>query len=263
MQTDAKQRLSQEGFTNDEVELVLKRAAELQNRVEAQGSLVDQNILEESAEEAGIQREYIEQAIQQLRAEREEQAVRRASQRRTVTIVGIIVAVFLVILVWFSHSTLNRRLAAVEEKRAQLENVLQRRYDLIPNLIAVAKASAVHEKEVITSLGALHEEISRAGSFDQKQALEAKLSDAVTELMTVLRADPQASATVVFVRLSDEMAGAENRISVERKRYNEAIAAYNRTARSFPIFLVRPLLGFPKPQAYFHASEEAKKVPTF
>ena len=77
--TDARQQLSEEGFTSDEVESVLRRAAELQNRVEAQGNLVDQNILEESAEEAGIQREYIEQAIQQLRAEREEQAARRAA----------------------------------------------------------------------------------------------------------------------------------------------------------------------------------------
>jgi LemA protein len=81
--------------------------------------------------------------------------------------------------------------------------------------------------------------------------------------MTMLRADPQASATAVFIRLSDEMAGAENRMAVERKRYNEAVAAYNRTARGFPAFLLRPVLGFPRQHVYFHVSEEAKQAPIF
>ena len=81
--------------------------------------------------------------------------------------------------------------------------------------------------------------------------------------MAMLRADPRASATAVFIRLSDEMAGAENRMAVERKRYNEAVAAYNRTARGFPAFLLRPVLGFPRQHAYFYVSDEAKQAPTF
>jgi LemA protein len=82
-------------------------------------------------------------------------------------------------------------------------------------------------------------------------------------LMTMLRADPQASATAVFIRLSDEMAGAENRMAVERKRYIDAVAAYNRTAHGLPAFLLRPVLGFPRQHAYFHVSDEAKQAPTF
>jgi LemA protein len=260
---DARQELSHEGFTSDEVEEILRRASELQSQVERREDMVDQNILEASAEEAGIRREFIEQAIQQLREERQRQTARRASQRRIATIAGVLAAVFVVSLAWFSHSVLNRRLADVEEKQAQLENVLQRRYDLIPNLIALAKASALHEKEVVASLGRLHEALSQTDSLEQKQTLEAKLGEAVGELMSLLRADPQASSTVVFVRLSDEMSGAENRIAVERKRYNEAVAAYNRTARSFPIALVRPLLGLPKAQAYFQTSAEARRAPRF
>jgi LemA protein len=169
------------------------------------------------------------------------------------------VAVFLTLAAFVSHRAFNTRLADVEATQAQLDNVLQRRHDLIPNLMAVAKASAAQEKDLIASLGALYQEIPRAQSLEQKQVLEAQLSDTVKHLMTMLRADPQASATAIFIRLSDEMAGAENRMAVERKRYNDAVAAYNRTARGFPAFLLRPFLGFPRQHVYFQVSDEANR----
>jgi LemA protein len=81
--------------------------------------------------------------------------------------------------------------------------------------------------------------------------------------MTMLRVDQQVSTTALFIRLSDEMAGAENRMAVERKRYNDAVAAYNRTARGFPAFLLRPVLGLPRQLVYFHVSDEAKQAPIF
>jgi LemA protein len=177
--------------------------------------------------------------------------------------VAIAVAVCLALAALLSHRAFNARLADVEATQAQLDNVLQRRHDLIPNLMAIAKASAAQEQDLIASLGTLYQEIPRAQSLEQKQALEAQLSDTVKPLMAMLRADPQASATAVFIRLSDEMAGAENRMAVERKRYNEAVAAYNRTARGFPAFLLRPVLGFPRQHVYFHVADEAKQVPTF
>jgi LemA protein len=174
-----------------------------------------------------------------------------------------LVVLGLALAAFFSHRALNARLTDVEVKQAQLDNVLQRRHDLIPNLIAVAKASAAQEQELIASLGRLYQEIPRAPSPQQRQALEAQLNVAVEKLMSTLRADPQASSTAVFMRLSDEMAGAENRIAVERMRYNEAVAAYNRAARGFPVFLLRPLLGFPRQYAYVQVPAEAKQVPTF
>jgi LemA protein len=173
------------------------------------------------------------------------------------------VAVFLALAASVSHRVFNVRLAEVEATQAQLDNVLQRRHDLIPNLMAVAKASAAQEKDLIAALGTLYQEISRAHSLEQKQVLEAQLSDMIKHLMTMLRADLHASATAVFIRLSDEMAGAENRMAVERKRYHDAVAAYNRTARGFPAFLLRPVLGFPRQRAYFQVSDEAKQAPIF
>lgn len=148
-------------------------------------------------------------------------------------------------------------------KRAQVGNVLQRRHDLIPNLIALTKASAAHEKELLTSLVRLEEKSAKAKSFGEKQAAEAALGAAAREVLVKLRADPSISATGVFARLSDGMAGAENRIAVERKRYNEAVFAYNRSAGSFPVLLLRPLLGFPWNEPYIQVSAQAKKAPEF
>jgi LemA protein len=258
-----KEQLAHEGFTDKEAEEIFLRAADLQNQAEQLGERMSREVLEDSAAGAGIRREFVEQAIQQWKAERTEQAARRTAQRRAGSAIAIFVVAFLAIAAFFSHRALNARLADVEVRQAQLDNVLQRRHDLIPNLIAVAKASAAQEKELIASVGRLYQDIRRTPSLEQKQALEAQLSAAVEKLMTTLRADPQTSSTAVFMRLSDEMAGAENRIAVERKRYNEAVAAYNHTARGFPVFLLRPVLGFPQQQVYFEVSEEAKQAPTF
>jgi LemA protein len=258
-----REQLAHEGFTDQEAEAIFRRAAELQSQAEQLDARLPRVVVDESAAAVGIPHEFVEQAIEQLQAERTAQAMRRTARRRTGSAVAIGVAVFLALAAFVSHRAFNARLADVEATQAQLDNVLQRRHDLIPNLMAVAKASAAQEKDLIDSLGTLYQELPRAHSLEQKQALEAQLSDTVKQLMTMLRADPQASATAVFIRLSDEMAGAENRMAVERKRYNDAVAAYNRTARGFPAFLLRPVLGFPRQHVYFHVSDEAKQAPTF
>jgi len=151
----------------------------------------------------------------------------------------------------------------VGAKRAQLENVLQRRHDLIPNLIAVAKASAMHDEKLIASIGLTIKEISESKQFEDKQKLENELNSSIQQLMTAMQIDPTTSSTPIFIRLSDEMAGAENRISVERKRYNEAVSIYNNLAGSFPNVLLRSILGFPKNIAYFPVSDDAKQAPKF
>jgi LemA protein len=258
-----REQLAHEGFTDQEAEAIFRRAAELQSQAEQLGTRLPRVVVDESAAAVGIPHEFVEQAIQQLQEERTAQLARRAARRRMGGAVVIGVAVCLMLAAFVSHRAFNTRLADVEATRAQLDNVLQRRHDLLPNLMAAAKASTAHEKDLIATLGTLYQELPRAHSLGQKQVLEARLSDTVKPLMTMLRADPEASSTAVFIRLSDEMAGAENRMAVERKRYNDAVAAYNRTARGFPAFLLRPVLGFPRQHGYFHVSEEAKQAPTF
>jgi LemA protein len=258
-----REQLAHEGFTDQEAEAIFRRAAALQRQAEQLDTRLPRVVVDESAAAVGIPREFVEQAIQQLQAERTARFARRAARRRVGSAVAIGVAVFLTLAAFVSHRAFNARLADVEATQAQLDNVLQRRHDLIPNLMAVAKASAAQEQDLIAALGTLYQALPRAHSFAQKQVLEAQLSDTVTPLMTLLRADPEASATAVFLRLSDELAGAENRMAVERKRYHDAVAAYNRTARSFPAFLLRPVLGFPRQHAYFHVADAAKQAPTF
>ncbi len=260
---DARQQLSQEGFSDAEADAIIRRAVELQQRSGPGSDRMDAAALEAGAEAVGVQREFVQEAIRELRAERARAAAHRARRTRTLRLVGAVVAAFLILSALFSHRALNASLAEVEAKRAQLENVLQRRHDLIPNLIAVTRASAAHEKELAASLSGLVEQARSARGFEERLALEQQLSDGVQEVLNALRSDPQASSTALFIRLSDEMAGAENRIAVERKRYNEAAAAYTRTARGFPTFVVRPLLGFPASQPYFQAAEEAHQVPVF
>jgi len=224
---------------------------------------IDRSDLEAGAAEVGISRELVQQAIKELRDERVQEEAKR-KKRRTISItVGIIAAIVIILSLFSTHRSLNSKLADVEAKKAQLDNVLQRRHDLIPNLISMAKASAEHEGNLIVSLSDLLQDVEKTEKFEERQAIEQKLDDSIQQLMSVMQINPETSSTTMFIRLSDEMAGAENRIAVERKRYNEAVASYNKTARGFPTSIFRPFLGFSGKISYLQTSEEAKTPPKF
>ncbi len=258
---DPKKALQNEGFTRREVDLILEKAVALQREAEERDFLERDELLE-GAEDAGIRREFIEEAIRQMRETLRVEKAARAQKLRLYKFGGIGAAVLLALLFFYAHSTLNARLSEVEKSRAQLENVLQRRHDLLPNLVSLAKAAAAHEQELIASIARYQDEIQSTDDFTLRQAWEEKLGAAMQELLGALR-NTADGGTGMFARLSDEMAGAENRIAVERKRYNEAVAAYNRTARGFFVSLVRPFLGFPKQIPYFAAGEGAHKAPRY
>lgn len=241
--TDSKERLSQQGFTEAEVDAILQRAAELQSRAEQTQERLSPQALKAGAGAVGISEEFVEQAIRELKAEREQQALRRAARRRTLIFTGLIMGAFLLLSALYSHGRLSSRLADVEQRRAQLENVLQSRQDKLRSLIPLAQESASVERGLLTSLEGLIEQLQQARTLEERQALEEKLSEAARRLGTVLAS------------FRDEIAGAENRITVERQRYNEAVASYNRTARSFPILLIRPLLGFPARLPFFQQQD--------
>jgi len=143
---------------------------------------------------------------------------------------------------------------------AQVENQLQRRNDLIPNLIEVTKGYAAHEKEIFERVADARAKLMSAGSRDEKIDAAGELSGALGRLLAIAERYPDLKANQQFARLSDELAGTENRIAVERMRYNEAVRAYNSAIKSFPTVLYANAFGF-QPQKYFEAPEEAKKVP--
>ncbi len=260
---DIRQKLSQEKYKDKEVETILEKAAKLQQEADAEKQNVSRSDLEAGAEEVGISQEFIDKAIQELQTEREQNIRRKKKVWLAIGIPAVILAFIIIIMAISTHNTLNNQMSMVEAKRAQLENVLQRRHDLIPNLIAVAKASAMHDEKLIESISSTISKINESKQFEDKQKLENELNSSIQQLMTAMQTDPTTSSTSIFIRLSDEMAGAENRISVERKRYNEAVSIYNNLAGSFPNVLLRSILGFPKNIQYFQVSDDAKQIPKF
>jgi LemA protein len=149
---------------------------------------------------------------------------------------------------------------AIDAAWAQVENQLQRRNDLIPNLVEVTKGYAAHEKEIFETVAQARAKMLAAGNRGQTIAAAGELSSALSRLLAISERYPDLKANAQFARLSDELAGTENRIATERRRYNEEVRAYNTLVRSFPTLLTAKLLGF-TPEEYFEAPEEAQRVP--
>ena len=154
--------------------------------------------------------------------------------------------------------TLNE---SIEGSWAQVENVLQRRYDLIPNLVNTVKGYAKHEKSLLEEVTRLRSQWGAAKSADQKIAASQGLEGALSRLMVVVERYPDLKANQNFLKLQDELAGTENRIAVERMRYNEVVRSYNITTRRFPSNIIAGMFGFEKKDVYFEAAEGAKAVP--
>jgi LemA protein len=143
---------------------------------------------------------------------------------------------------------------------AQVENQLQRRNDLIPNLVEVTKGYAAHEREIFTAVAEARSRLIAAGSRGEKIAAAESLGSALSRLLAIAERYPDLKANTQFARLSDELAGTENRIATERRRYNETVREYNTYVKRFPQLLTARAFGF-APEAYFEAPQEAQKAP--
>ncbi len=143
---------------------------------------------------------------------------------------------------------------------AQVENQLQRRNDLIPNLVEVTKGYAAHERDIFTKIADARAKLIASGSREDKIAAANEMTGALGRLLAIAERYPDLKANTQFARLSDELAGTENRISVERMRYNDAVREYNAYVKSIPVVLYAKALGFTE-QKYFEAPPEARQVP--
>ncbi len=150
---------------------------------------------------------------------------------------------------------------AVDAGWAQVENVLQRRYDLIPNLVNTVKGFAKQEQAVLTEVTALRSQWAKAGTVSEKAQAATGLEAALGRLMVISERYPELKSNVNFLRLQDELAGTENRVSVERRRYNETVQNYNTAIRKFPAVLIANNFGFEKRDAYFEAVSDAETAP--
>lgn len=175
-----------------------------------------------------------------------------------------VLAVLGVILVAVGFGSYNR-IATLDEQVnsswAQVETVLQRRYDLIPNLVNTVKGYAKQEQNVLTEVTRLRSQWGEAKTVEEKANVASRMEGALGRLMVVIERYPDLKSNQNFLALQDELSGTENRIAVERRRYNEAVQAYNTAIRRFPSNLVANLTGFKRRDAYFKAEEGAQRAP--
>ena len=148
----------------------------------------------------------------------------------------------------------------IKAKWAQVENQLQRRADLIPNLVETVKGFAAQERTILEAIANARARMAGAGSVQDRIAASNELSSVLSRLLVVVENYPQLKSDVTFIRLMDELAGTENRLSVERKRYNDAVQVYNVAIRRFPDTLIASTFGF-KEQPFFEVPEAARQAP--
>lgn len=185
--------------------------------------------------------------------------------------IAIIVVLFIVGYSWVkgTYNTMVTQDEGVKTAWSQVENQYQRRMDLIPNLVNTVKGYASHEKETLEGVISARAEATKTTidpsnlneeSMKKFQAAQGELSSALSRLMVVLERYPDLKANQNFSELQAQLEGTENRISVERKRFNETAQAYNTYIRSFPTNVLAGMFGF-QPKAYFSAESGAEKAP--
>jgi LemA protein len=144
---------------------------------------------------------------------------------------------------------------------AEVDVVLQRRSDLIPNLVATVQGYAAQEQTVFHDIAAARSALMGAGTPQAKIAANGQLDSALSRLLVVVENYPVLKSNENFLRLQDELAGTENRIAVERKRYNDSIQDYNTYIGQFPNSIFASWAGFKRNDAYFNAPEAAREAP--
>jgi LemA protein len=172
----------------------------------------------------------------------------------------VVLAVAALPLTGCSYNKFVSQEEAVKAQWAQVENQLQRRNDLIPNLVETVKGYAAHEEGVFKEIAEARSRLLAAKSPEETIAAANQQTSALGRLLAIAENYPQLKANEQFNRLMDELAGTENRIAVERMRYNERIQEYNTARRQFPANLTAKLFGF-KEYPFFQAPPEAKQVP--
>src|ERR1700693_5379763 len=183
-----------------------------------------------------------------------------------IAVIVVVAIVLLIVLFAFGQyvsvkNTLVSKNEAVKAAWSQVDIVLQRRADLIPNLVETVKGYAQQEVTVFGDIAKARSALLSAGTPEQKIAANGQLDGALGRLLVVVENYPQLKSNENFLRLQDELAGTENRIAVERRRYNEVVQDYNTYISLFPNSLVASIGGFTRNDAYFKTEEGARTAP--
>lgn len=175
---------------------------------------------------------------------------------------GIIGVVALVLFGFFggTYNNLNAKSKQVDGQWAQVEAQYQRRFDLIPNLVETVQGIFNQEQEVFTALADARARYSGAPTPEQRAEAANQVEGALSRLLVIVENYPELRSNESVMRLMDELAGTENRVSVERMRYNDVVRDYNTTVSSFPTNILAGMFGF-KERTYFEAQAGAENAP--
>src|SRR5579864_7474551 len=180
-------------------------------------------------------------------------------------LIAVIVLVLIALIAFGQYVGVRNTLVAknegVKAAWSQVDIVLQRRADLIPNLVETVKGYAQQEQTVFGDIAKARSALLSAGTPQEKIAANGQLDGALGRLLLIVENYPQLKSNENFLRLQDELAGTENRIAVERKRYNDAVQDYNTFIGLFPNSLFAGWAGFQRNNAYFTASESSREAP--
>lgn len=185
-------------------------------------------------------------------------------KKSTVAII-VILAVVAIMAMWFigTQNSLVNLEEEVKLQFSQVETTLQRRSDLIPNLVETVKGYASHEEEVFTQIADARSKLAgsiKTGDVEDINSASNELDSALSRLLVITENYPELKANEQFTALTDELAGTENRIAIARQNYNETVAKYNKAIKLFPKSLIAGMLGY-EAADYFEADDDAKDAP--
>lgn len=178
-----------------------------------------------------------------------------------IVLIIILLVVVIAIVAITSYNGLVVKQENVETQYSNLDVVLQRRADLIPNLVNTVKGYTTHEESVIEDVTNARIKLVNSNTISDKAEANAELSEKINALMVVVENYPDLKSSQNFIQLSDELAGTENRISTARYDYNNAVKEYNTCIKKFPNSIFANMFGF-ETATYFEATEASKEVPT-
>jgi len=183
--------------------------------------------------------------------------------KKTSTILIVIVAIVVIlgIMMISGYNGMVSKQETVESSLSNLDVMLQRRADLIPNLVNTVKGYTSHENEVIDKITEARTKLVNANGVEEKSNANDELTSALNALMVVVENYPDLKASENFIQLSDELAGTENRIAVARKDYNDSVKDFNTSIKKFPNNILAGMFGFEKAE-YFEADEKSQEVPS-
>lgn len=183
--------------------------------------------------------------------------------KKSSIILIVIIAIVAIIAIFLvgNYNGLVSKSEAVDTSFSNLDVMIQRRADLIPNLVSTVKGYTAHETEIINSITDARTKLMNANSIEEKSNANNELTSSLNALMVVVENYPDLKSSQNFIQLSDELSGTENRIAVARKDYNDAVKDYNLKVKTFPGNILAGMFGFDQKQ-YFEAKESSREVPS-